>query len=236
MSIVEIPIGTQAKVRCQVFPDEVDAGGTLQGVVKELTAKVQPKQVAPWAVRVVGESAATFVSVIYHAQSPRGTLVGELKLALHAVPTRPVLCMHDEPGYRKTFETVVSDFGGSLKLKKAPPASSFLEVQTAHVGDRPRVQVVDEAAHRGAAGDPDGHASRCHEVEGGAQGLRRDEGKTERARRDSEPGRCAPLHDVRGDHDPERRLLQVQQLREHVGVRVGTKKKPRSPQSTRSRR
>jgi len=137
MSIVEIPIGTQAKVRCQVFPAEVDAGGTLQGVVKELTAKVQPKQVAPWAVRVVGESAATFVSVIYHAQSPRGTLVGELKLALHAVPTRPVLCMHDEPGYRKTFETVVSDFGGSLKLKKAPPASSFLEVQTAHVGDRP---------------------------------------------------------------------------------------------------
>src|SRR4030095_31311 len=36
MSIVEIPIGTQAKVRCQVFPDEVDSGGTLQGVVKEL--------------------------------------------------------------------------------------------------------------------------------------------------------------------------------------------------------
>jgi hypothetical protein len=137
MSVVEIPIGSQAPVRCQIFPDEVDSGGTLQGVVKDLTAKVQPKRVAPWSVRVIGESPATFVSVIYHAQSPRGTLVGELKLALHAVPTRPVLCMHDEPGYKKTFESVVSEFGESLKLKKAPPGRSFLEVQTAHISGQP---------------------------------------------------------------------------------------------------
>ena len=39
---------------------------------------------------------------------------------------------------------------------------------------------------------------------------------------DSEPGRRAALLDLRLDHDPQRRLLQVQQLRQHVGVRVGT--------------
>jgi hypothetical protein len=27
--------------------------------------------------------------------------------------------------------------------------------------------------------------------------------------------------DLRVDHDPQRRLLQVQQLRQHVGLRVG---------------
>ena len=34
---------------------------------------------------------------------------------------------------------------------------------------------------------------------------------------DSEPGRRAAVLDLRLDHDPQRRLLQVQQLREHVG-------------------
>ena len=37
---------------------------------------------------------------------------------------------------------------------------------------------------------------------------------------DSESGRRAALLDVRLDHDPQRRLLQVRQLREHVGLRV----------------
>ena len=37
---------------------------------------------------------------------------------------------------------------------------------------------------------------------------------------DSEPGRRAALLDLRLDHDPQRRLLQVQQLREHVGLRI----------------
>ena len=37
---------------------------------------------------------------------------------------------------------------------------------------------------------------------------------------DSEPGRRAAVLDLRLDHDPQRRLLQVQQLREHVRLRV----------------
>ncbi len=37
-----------------------------------------------------------------------------------------------------------------------------------------------------------------------------------------EPGGCAAVHDVRGDHGPQRQLLQVRQLRQHVGLRVMT--------------
>ena len=40
---------------------------------------------------------------------------------------------------------------------------------------------------------------------------------------DSEPGRRAAVLDVRLDHDPQRRLLQVQQLRQHVGLRVDSR-------------
>ena len=38
---------------------------------------------------------------------------------------------------------------------------------------------------------------------------------------DPESGRRAAVLDLRLDHDPQRRLLQVQQLRQHVGLRVG---------------
>ena len=38
---------------------------------------------------------------------------------------------------------------------------------------------------------------------------------------DSEPGRRAAVLDVRLDHDPQRRLLQVRQLRQHERLRVG---------------
>ena len=37
-----------------------------------------------------------------------------------------------------------------------------------------------------------------------------------------EPGGCAAVHDVRGDHGAQRQLLQVRQLRQHVGLRVMT--------------
>ena len=40
---------------------------------------------------------------------------------------------------------------------------------------------------------------------------------------DSEPGRRPAVLDVRRDHDPQRRLLQVLQLREHERVRVGAR-------------
>ena len=38
---------------------------------------------------------------------------------------------------------------------------------------------------------------------------------------DSESGRRAAVLDLRLDHDPQRRLLQVHQLRQHVRLRVG---------------
>ena len=44
---------------------------------------------------------------------------------------------------------------------------------------------------------------------------------------DSEPGGCAAVLDVRGDHDPQRRLLQVRQLRQYVRLRVERSRRDR---------
>ena len=49
---------------------------------------------------------------------------------------------------------------------------------------------------------------------------RRDRAVAEPVRRDQEPGRRAAVHDLRLDHGEERRLLQVQQLRHDLRLRV----------------
>ena len=54
---------------------------------------------------------------------------------------------------------------------------------------------------------------------GAAAGRGRD-GVCQSAHDDSEPGRRAALLDLRLDHDPQRRVLQVQQLREYERLRV----------------
>ena len=136
-SVIDVPLGTDDSVTCQLFTEEVDPGGTLNNVLKGLRGKVEPKQAAPWAVRVMADAPAAFVSVIYYAKSQRGLLLGELKLAMHARPQRSMLCVHDEPGYKQTFEKVVTELAESLKLKQAALPPSYMDIDTAYIGQVP---------------------------------------------------------------------------------------------------
>ena len=65
----------------------------------------------------------------------------------------------------------------------------------------------------------DDAASSCAPTADGRAGARRAASSraAQPALDDSEPGRRAAVLDLRLDHDPQRRLLQVQQLRQHVG-------------------
>ncbi len=55
---------------------------------------------------------------------------------------------------------------------------------------------------------------------GAGEPHRRDRPVGHAVRGDAEPGRRAAVHDLRVDHGAQRRLLQVQQLRHHLGLRV----------------
>ena len=102
VAIVEIPIGSGGPMRCQVFSEVLDAGGTVSAVLADAAKRVELQQVAPWAIEVVNEVPTSFVHAIYTMQTPRGKAAGEVKLAVHAPADSPVLCLHDEMGYEKT--------------------------------------------------------------------------------------------------------------------------------------
>ncbi len=136
MSVIEVPIGGQAKVRCQVFPKPIDPGSTLWGILARARKTLEFVRVAPAGVHVVAGAPAAFVDTIYVTNSERGRLAGNLKLAIHAADPRPVLCMHDELGYRSTFEQVSKSFFGSFKSNTpADLKPTYLEISKTRIDD-----------------------------------------------------------------------------------------------------
>jgi len=137
-AMVEIPVGSEEPVRCQVFGNDIDAGGALSHVFANAGRKVQLKKVLPWSVQVVGDTPAAFIDALYSAKTEKGDAIGQLKVAIHPAAGHPVLCIHDEVGYRKTFERITTELCESFKLASGrPPEPAFVEVQSARIGAMP---------------------------------------------------------------------------------------------------
>jgi hypothetical protein len=148
VAVVDIPIGSQTPVRCQVFPEDVDAGGTLANLFGQAAKKVEVQRIAPWSLAVAHESPVAFVRAIYLTRGSQRA-VGEVKAALHAAAGHPVLCLHDELGFEKTFMDVVTRFCESIEHGGAkPPEPSFVEIQHAKIKGSPvgfaKVQVIEQ--------------------------------------------------------------------------------------------
>jgi hypothetical protein len=137
VAIVEIPIGTGEPIRCQVINEALDAGGTVGGILANAAKKIQIAKVAPWAIEAVKEVPTTFVHALYIMQSPKGKAAGELKLAVHAPAEHPIICVHDEFGYEKTFLEGAKAFCDSIEYPDKVVAPSYAEVQVARINGAP---------------------------------------------------------------------------------------------------
>lgn len=113
--LVEIPIGSDAAVRCQVHPEPVDPAGTLYGVIKESAARVEYRAVTPAGIKLVRGWPAAFLDALYVTDAPGGKAAGGLKLAIHTSGGRSLFCLHDELGYRDTFQRVSTAFFESFR-------------------------------------------------------------------------------------------------------------------------
>jgi hypothetical protein len=134
---VEIPIGTAAAITCRLFPKDIDAGGTIAQALRAAAERVELQRVVPWSIQVVNEAPAVFVDTTYLAATPRGRAIGQFKLALHTLTDIPVVCHHDETGYKKTFERVVHGFFETLRATKQAPKADYVDVHIGSLGDIP---------------------------------------------------------------------------------------------------
>ncbi|HEX2670515.1 MAG TPA: hypothetical protein VHM25_06570 [Polyangiaceae bacterium] len=134
--LVEIPIGSESAVRCQVFGDTLDPAGTLHGVIKESAQSVEYRSVAPSGVALVGGVPAAFLETVYVTETEGGKGAGGLKLAIQVREQESLLCLHDELGYRETFKDISKAFFSSFQVRNAPPsANTYSDISKERIGD-----------------------------------------------------------------------------------------------------
>lgn len=139
VGMVEIPIGSDAAVRCQVFPEALDPASTLFNVFKTSSGKVEYRQIKPDGIQLLAGNPAAFVDALYVTDaSGGGKAAGHLKIAVLSREDRALLCIHDELGFRETFHRVATAFFESFQLA-APIKSNatYLEITSAKLDDLP---------------------------------------------------------------------------------------------------
>jgi hypothetical protein len=112
---LSIPLGTAQDVGCTVFPERLDAAAVTWRMVENVKAKLELLQARPVEVVAVASSPLVFSEIVYKAPTESGPMLGVLKLAVYAHDGHSLLCHHDEPGYAKTFQRVVSGLAASLQ-------------------------------------------------------------------------------------------------------------------------
>jgi hypothetical protein len=111
-----IPVGTEASVQCFVYKKQVDAGGTVLKVMKEVGKNVDVRLFKVQDVSLVGDYPAVFLEAQYLAKTAKGQALGELKSMFYQHPVNPMLCIHDELGYNETFQRVTKGLAASIKI------------------------------------------------------------------------------------------------------------------------
>jgi hypothetical protein len=154
IALLDIPIGAESPVHCQVFPGDVDPGGTLSHLFEDARKNVEFRQMTPWSVTAIGGAPAAFVRGIYLSSGPRGKSLGQLKAMINTLPGHTVLCVHDELGYEKTFTTVVTELGEHLEFSGAKQeAPHYIEIQRATTQGVPiafaRIEMVNKPGKHG---------------------------------------------------------------------------------------
>jgi hypothetical protein len=84
-------------------------------MVETVKEKLELLQARPVEVVAVASSPLVFTEIVYKATTESGPMLGVLKLAVYAHDAHSLLCHHDEPGYSKTFQRVVSGLAASLQ-------------------------------------------------------------------------------------------------------------------------
>src|SRR5260370_21817894 len=111
-----IPVGTEYAVQCFVYKKEVDAGGTVLKVMREVGKSVDVRLFKVQDVSLIGDYPAVFLEAQYLAKTEKGQALGELKSMFYQHPVTPMLCMHDELGYNDTFHRMTKSLAASLKI------------------------------------------------------------------------------------------------------------------------
>ncbi|HXU83203.1 MAG TPA: hypothetical protein VN914_17535 [Polyangia bacterium] len=135
---VKVPLGTGGEMSCLVYPEAIPSAATIAKILGEVSKEVHFERVRLVDVKVVEASPAVYLEAEYSANDGQGGKVfGQFKMMLHAAADNPVLCMHDEVGYRASFRRIAEGLFQSLRLAGADAGPRYTDIQVVRVGQVP---------------------------------------------------------------------------------------------------
>lgn len=112
--VIKLGLGASELVSCFLYPQAPDIGALLWSMLNSLKkAGFGINSVEITDLTVVEKSPATFVEIAYLVTKDGEQKLGVLKLMLYAHDEATSMCLHDEPGYSKSFVRVASSFAGA---------------------------------------------------------------------------------------------------------------------------
>jgi hypothetical protein len=135
---VKVPIGSGGELSCLVYPEGIPAGGTISKILSEVAKEVHFERVRLVDVTVVEANPTAYIEAEYSAPDGAGNKVfGQFKMLLYASADNPVLCLHDEVGFRASFRRISEGLFRSLRLANADPAPRYTQIHVARLGQVP---------------------------------------------------------------------------------------------------
>jgi hypothetical protein len=135
---VTIPIGTGSPVDCLVYKDDVNAAATLQVLSGDLAKVADIRGYKTIEVSRVGEHVAVFVDIQYVLKEDAEKHVSTMKTMFFEHPVTPMLCMHNEAGYVKSFARIATGFASSLKVDDVEEdAPKLVEIYVDKINGQP---------------------------------------------------------------------------------------------------
>jgi hypothetical protein len=119
---VTADLGWESDVKCFVYDDVIDTGSAANLMLRAAGKEVQFKQLGAYFLDHQALDPIVAIRGLYHVERDGTVAAGDFKLTVMPRQELPVLCMHDAPGYAKSFARVTADFAKSFQFKSEQPA------------------------------------------------------------------------------------------------------------------
>ncbi len=131
-----LSLGTEQALTCTVFAKRIDPGAAIWRLAESVKKNLKLLVARPVDVVAVAGSPLVLGELGYQVDTEKGPMVGQLKIAVYAHDAHSVLCVHDEPGYTKTFARVVKGLAASLQGggKDERARARFAEISVMRLG------------------------------------------------------------------------------------------------------
>lgn len=140
-----VPIGGEIPAECLLYRDALDSATTLRNLINELLDGFSTTRIAKIDAGTFGPLPYVYLESLYLTDQKAA---GVLKGIVVPVGDSTLACLHDEPGYSRTFVDMVGGLAGSLRIGDAESeAWKFQEILVWRLNDMNVGFTVNRVAH-----------------------------------------------------------------------------------------